>query len=596
MAIRFGAGRPAVILNVVLTPDDRVAPAGRGSHAAAAARAPDDTLTGSVTESGLSRTLSLRWFGQTRRAAWAAGITLAAALLFLAYLRQSQRVPVGSDAGSIALQAWDMRHGNLLLHGWAMSDVSFWSTELMQYVLLEALHGLGPDVIHIGGAMTYTLLVLLTACAARGRAAGRRGAVRALLAAVIMLAPAPGASPTLLLTPDHLGSAVPVLLAWLAAERLPARRARRAGWYAPVAVALLLAWGQVGDGLILVTGVAPMAVACGARAWGTARRRAAPTGPDPGVGPDPGARPGAAASPWPDVCLVIAAIASAGLARAAVALIRAGGGFVLKPVATQFAGLPAMPQHLELTAGGLLAIFGARAAGPPSLAGLAVTALHLIGLAAVAVATAAALRRLPRGGEPAVPGLALAIVFNVAAYLPTPYVQNLLSTREISAVLPFGAVLAGRVLAAPLLRARLTAAPAAAGLVFAVALGCHAAGPAVPAQNQSLASWLAARHLTAGLSADYWVANSTTLDAGARITVRQVSLSNGALVRPLSWGFKPDWYDPVTCYADFLVARGRGPQGWGAAAARAFGPPARALHPGGYTVLVWHKNLLADIR
>jgi len=268
---------------------------------------------------------------------------------------------------------------------------------------------------------------------------------------------------------------------------------------------------------------------------------------------------------------------------------------VLKPVATQFAGLPAMPQHLELTAGGLLAIFGARAAGPPSLAGLAVTALHLIGLAGVAVATAAALRRLGRGGEPAVPGLALAIVFNVAAYLPTPYVQNLLSTREISAVLPFGAVLAGRVLAAPLLRARLTAAPAAAGLVFAVALGCHAAGPAVPAQNQSLASWLAARHLTAGLSADYWVANSTTLDAGARITVRQVSLWHGALVRPLSWGFKPGWYDPVTCYADFLVARGRGPEGWGAAAARAFGPPARALHPGGYTVLVWHKNLLADV-
>ena len=55
-------------------------------------------------------------------------------LLFLAYLRQSQQVPVRSDGGSIALQAWDMLHGNLLLHGWAMSDVSFWSTELVQYV------------------------------------------------------------------------------------------------------------------------------------------------------------------------------------------------------------------------------------------------------------------------------------------------------------------------------------------------------------------------------------------------------------------------------------------------------------------------------
>ena len=87
------------------------------------------------------RTPGARW---VPRAAWAAGIALAAGLLFLAYLRQFQRVPVGSDAGSVALQAWDMRHGNFLLHGWAMSDVSFWPTELMQYVVLEALYGLRP--------------------------------------------------------------------------------------------------------------------------------------------------------------------------------------------------------------------------------------------------------------------------------------------------------------------------------------------------------------------------------------------------------------------------------------------------------------------
>ena len=80
----------------------------------------------------------------------------------------------------MALQAWDMLHGNPLLRHWHMSDVSFWSTELMQDALLEAVHGLGPGVVHPGGAITYTLL----------------------------------------LTPDHLGSAVPVLLAWLAVDRL----------------------------------------------------------------------------------------------------------------------------------------------------------------------------------------------------------------------------------------------------------------------------------------------------------------------------------------------------------------------------------------
>ena len=511
---------------------------------------------------------------RARRAAWAAGITAAAALLFLAYLRQSEQVPVRSDGGSIALQAWDMLHGNLLLHGWTMSDVSFWSTELVQYMLLEAVHGLGPGVIHLGGAMTYTLLLVLAAWLARGRATGREGLARAGLAAVIMLAPAPAASPTLLFTPDHLGSAVPVLAAWLAAEQRPARRAP---WAGAAMVALLLAWGQVADGLIVITGVAPMVIACGARAVVTWRHRAR-------------------GSPGPDLLLAAAALASAGLARAAEAVIRVSGGFVLKPVATQFAGLPVLPQHAKLTAEGLLVLFGAGLPVPHSAVGLALAALHLALAAAAAVAFIIAVSRLGRGAEPATGALALAIVFNVAAYVPTTYVQNLLSVREIAAVLPFGAVLAGRVLGGPAVRARLAPVLAAATLACAVALGYHAARPAVPAANQPLASWLAARHLTAGLSADYWVANSTTLDAGGRITVRQVSLSHGTLVRPLSWGFRAGWYDPAAHRAVFLVGTDTTRRHWRGAAVRAFGPPALVLRPPGYTVLVWHKNLLADIR
>ena len=92
--------------------------------------------------------------------------------LFAGYLRQSRTVSVGSDGASQALQAWDLLHGNLLLHGWWVTDVSFYTTELPQYALLELAHGLTPDVMHVGGAMTYTLLVLAAAFLARGRARG----------------------------------------------------------------------------------------------------------------------------------------------------------------------------------------------------------------------------------------------------------------------------------------------------------------------------------------------------------------------------------------------------------------------------------------
>ena len=113
-----------------------------------------------------------------------------------------------------------MLHGNLLLHGWWVTDVSFYTTELPQYALVEAAAGLRPEVVHICAAMTYTLLVLLAASVARGRARGAEGVVRAVLAAGVMLAPEPGATAAILLSsPDHVGAAVPVLLLLILLDR-----------------------------------------------------------------------------------------------------------------------------------------------------------------------------------------------------------------------------------------------------------------------------------------------------------------------------------------------------------------------------------------
>ena len=71
-------------------------------------------------------------------------VALAAAVLFFCYWRQSRSAPLTSDGSGNVLQAWDMLHGNLLLHNWWVSDVSFYTTELPQYMLVEVLTGLGP--------------------------------------------------------------------------------------------------------------------------------------------------------------------------------------------------------------------------------------------------------------------------------------------------------------------------------------------------------------------------------------------------------------------------------------------------------------------
>src|SRR5689334_10797979 len=134
----------------------------------------------------------------------------------------SRTYPVTADGADQALQAWDMLHGNWLLHGWTIADVTYYTTEVPQYILIEMVHGLSADVVHIGGAITYTLLVLAAGLLARGRATGREGLIRLLIAAGIMLAPQFGNATHLLLSqPDHLGTQLPLLLLFLLLDRAP---------------------------------------------------------------------------------------------------------------------------------------------------------------------------------------------------------------------------------------------------------------------------------------------------------------------------------------------------------------------------------------
>ena len=120
--------------------------------------------------------------------------------------------------------------------------MSFYTTELPEYMIVEAVRGLNADVLHASAAITYTLVVLTGGLLGRGRAKGREGMVRMLIAAGIMVAPQLGAGVFILVfQPDHIGTQVPLLLTWLVLDRAPRK------WYVPPIIALMLVWGAVGD-------------------------------------------------------------------------------------------------------------------------------------------------------------------------------------------------------------------------------------------------------------------------------------------------------------------------------------------------------------
>jgi hypothetical protein len=529
-----------------------------------------------------------------RAAVWTAGAAVAAAALFAGYLSQSRTVSVGSDGASQALQAWDMLHGNPLLHGWWVTDVSFYTTELPQYALLELAGGLTPDVMHIGGAMTYTLLVLAAAFLARGRAHGPAGLTRALLAAGIMLAPQLGpGTETLVLSPDHTGTAVPVLLVWLLIDRSAAR------WYVPVLVWLALAWVSVADTLTLFVAVAPLALVCALRpARGAGRNSRSPR------------------QRRYELALLAAAVLAIPAELAATALIRAFGGWQANGLSTALAAAGQLAGNARLTGEGLLELFGANvfaAASTGSALAVAFAIVHLVGVALAAAgvigaAMAAARRRLELIDAVLLTGLLL----NLAAYLAGVQAVNITSAREIAPVLPFAAALAGRQLGDHLAAGRdraqaTTALRYALGTVlacYAAMLGYAAAQPPPPPQYAGLAAWLPARHLTEGLSG-YHQANIVTLESGGAVTLRPVTSAKRGLIGAYTWNASAAWFDPAERTARFLVLTAPGaPAAAGgsgltiAEATATFGRPARTYRHDAYVILLWPRgeNLLARLR
>jgi hypothetical protein len=536
---------------------------------------------------------------QDRRLAWlwgAALFALAVIVLWYIYLHVSRTQRVESDGASNALQAWDMLHGNLLLRGWTVTDVSFFTTELPEYMLIEAVRGLSADVLHVAAALSYALLVPLAALLAKGRTTGREALVRMLIAGGIMLAPEPGAGVFILLfQPDHIGTQVPMLLTWLVLERAPRR------WYAPVLVGLMLAWIGVADQIVFLIGVAPLVIVCGVRAlriW----RGAMPWRDMP----KRIWRPDGLRLAWYEVAMAVAAVLSVPLSDIAVKLIHAIGGYTVLPVATQLAAPSALPLHIRLATDGVLGLYGANFQGPPTGLNLVFAILHLVGVALAIWALWLAFRRFFRNDDLIAQVLAVSIVVNLAAYLlsgkPTAY----WSVREMAGILPAGAVLAGRMIGPLLatewqarrrtLRSALTATLAAVLACYLAALGWAATRPSVPGVGQDLVGWLGGHGLTYGL-AEYGLANAPTLASGYKVAIRPV-VAEPTRLDPGPHEYDINWYDPKQHYANFvaLLAKPAALDPMTQAQARAaFGAPAHEYRYKGYLIMTWNKNLLAEL-
>ena len=172
---------------------------------------------------------------------------------------------VSSDPANNVLQAWDMVHGHLLLHGWILGDVTFYTFELPLLGIIELFFGVHTMALHVALALVYLLITVFATAIA---VTGSRGAARAARAAVVV---AVLAAPIFQTTdswipislPDHTGTSLFLLLPFLLIDH-PDRddRASAARYTAPL-LCLILAAGQLSDVTVRFVAVPAIVVVCG---------------------------------------------------------------------------------------------------------------------------------------------------------------------------------------------------------------------------------------------------------------------------------------------------------------------------------------------
>ena len=422
------------------------------------------------------------------------------------YLHIALRHGFGADGAVLEQQARSMLNGNPLMRGWTVADISFYTIEIPELAVLEWLHGgISPDVLSVAEALNLTAFVLLVAFLAKGRATGREGLVRAVVAGGIVCAPIAGANSTLMLSnPDHLATQVFVLAAWLIIDRARPR------WWVPVAVAVVLAWARVSDSIVLLEAELPLLAVCAVRVY---------------------RRGGALRDQWYDLSLGAAAIAAELLAQLVLVTVRAMGGFTAFPLQESFAPVSELSSHVWVTVESTLLLYGADFSGLPLKGNLALltAAAHLIGVALAVAATVYALRRFP-SIDLMTQIVTVMLVTSVLAY--TLLGQGVTASggaHDVMPVLPAGAVLAGRlVFRGPIPRPPARGGDGRPGGVPGAAGGLRGPGPRQPTRSR----WRpGSRHhnLRFGLS-NYYAAALISVDANNQVTVAPVKRVGDRLV------------------------------------------------------------------
>ena len=143
-------------------------------------------------------------------------IAIALTILTLFYTGIALTESINSDSASMFLQSLDVSKGNIFLHGWSLSTVSFYVTEIIPHAIAITIFGFNSIIMYWVTGLLYAILVILAFRMIKERS----GVSIAILSLSIMLVPGLTLKNSVLVAAIHVGSYILTLLSFILSEKL----------------------------------------------------------------------------------------------------------------------------------------------------------------------------------------------------------------------------------------------------------------------------------------------------------------------------------------------------------------------------------------
>ncbi|HVA80836.1 MAG TPA: hypothetical protein VNF29_07915 [Candidatus Binataceae bacterium] len=505
-----------------------------------------------------------------RRRAFAIRATAALTLvlaLSAGYRGLARTILYNSDHANILLQAQDLAAGNLALRGWTLSNCSFYP-ETVFYALALMMNHSASALMRDGAAFIYAILVLV-ALWLTGRGSSTPSSYLGYAIAFPLIA-LPQSLQHLYIAPGtHISTMILVLAALISLSFTAEKSARAPAAY--VVYFVLMATAVFGDPFAIYIGAIPIAAVAALR-W--VRSRFSRHG---------------------ELLAIVATLGAVIIGIAALKLISGAGGFRTVPIAAHFVARPALRGNAAATFGAVAALVGLTATpGAATPLGAILLLARAAGLMLILGCCAVCAYRVVLGVENRTNEILLAaLALDILEYLFSDRVVGLETVRYLVPSVLFGAVLAGRIGASVIPRARISYAAVA---LFLIAYLCGfvrlMTSAERPGQTQALlAQWLYQHGLVSGYG-DYWDASSITVESAGQVKIRAVVFGANGVLLPYHWESKDVWYsgDGRSKPPNFLLLKGALNPVKMFFAARTFGPPAQTYRIQGYIVMVWNPG------